>query len=786
MKENDIVHVRAEVTSSVQNADVTTSLFGRQAAVGGPNVATGLPAGFRDERIAGGSDLPSQFQLNTPVTLAFLPDGRLLVTEKGGKLRLVKNNLVQPQAVLDLTAKVSPLGDGGLISVAVDPAFATNGFIYLIYTNPNPREGHLSRFQMSGDTVNPASETVLLITIADHVSHMVDDIRFGPNNTLYASDGDSSPYDTATVYSTRSQEKDQTVGKIYRMTMDGKGLSTNPFWTGNADDPASKVFALGLRNPFRFTVRPDGSVIVGDVGWNSWEEIDRIPVSGGNHNYGWPCYEGGPNGSLVQSAFSNFPICKTLLTKGTSAVTAPSFAYDHTVGSSVIGGPVYDQSVFPTPYKGSYFFGDYSHNWIDYWPLDASGNFVGQPIRFATVANPVDIEMGPDGALYYVSITKGQVRRIAYGTASSCAPGNYLANYYTNRTWSGTPTITRCDDTINNDWGTGGPFGTSPVDNFSVSWSGSQYFTKGINTLSSTSDDGMQVWVDGQLVIDNNGIHPAITKTATLTYATGGFHDVVVKYYEATGQAVAKFSITSANKPPVPQISHPTDGSGFAAHQVITVTGSATDPEDGPLSGGSLQWNVILHHCPPVTPGNTEICHTHPFDTFTGTSGSVTAPDTSGDWIWLEFALTAFDSSGANATTRVNVWPNFCPAGSYWAQYYKNQTWTGTPAIKRCDPTINNNWGTGGPFGASPVDHFSIIWHSRQFFSQGTSKLTATSDDGMQVWVDGQLVIDNNGIHPATTKTATLTYPLAGYHDVLVQYFEATGNAVAQFSIVKQ
>jgi len=237
MKENDIVHVRAEVTSSVQNADVTTSLFGRQAAVGGPNVATGLPAGFRDERIAGGSDLPSQFQLNTPVTLAFLPDGRLLVTEKGGKLRLVKNNLVQPQAVLDLTAKVSPLGDGGLISVAVDPAFATNGFIYLIYTNTNPREGHLSRFQMSGDTVNPASETVLLITIADHVSHMVDDIRFGPNNTLYASDGDSSPYDTATVYSTRSQEKDQTVGKIYRMTMDGKGLSTNPFWTGNADDP---------------------------------------------------------------------------------------------------------------------------------------------------------------------------------------------------------------------------------------------------------------------------------------------------------------------------------------------------------------------------------------------------------------------------------------------------------------------------------------------------------------------------------------------------------------------
>ena len=115
MKENDTVHVRAAVTPSVHNA-------------------AGLPPGFRDERIAGGSDLPGQFQFNTPTTLAFLPDGGLLVTEKGGKLRLVKNNLVQPTAVLDLTAKVSPVGDGGLISVAVDPDFATHSFIYLIYT----------------------------------------------------------------------------------------------------------------------------------------------------------------------------------------------------------------------------------------------------------------------------------------------------------------------------------------------------------------------------------------------------------------------------------------------------------------------------------------------------------------------------------------------------------------------------------------------------------------------------------------------------------------------------
>src|SRR2546426_11124144 len=99
----------------------------------------------------------------------------------------------------------------------------------------------------------------------------------------------------------------------------------------------------------------------------------------------------------------------------------------------------------------------------------------------------------------------------------------------------------------------------------------------------------MQVWVDGQLVIDNNGIHPATTKTATLTYTTGGFHDVLVKYYEATGQAGGQISITRANKTPGPPNFPTNHGSCFSAKQVMTVTGSATHPADGKLNGESFQ-----------------------------------------------------------------------------------------------------------------------------------------------------------------------------------------------------
>jgi glucose/arabinose dehydrogenase len=121
-------------------------LFGRRAEPRATTSASGLPGGFRDERVAGGNDLPAQYQLSTPTGMAFLPDGRLLVTEKAGKLRLVKNNLVQPVPALDWTAQAYSRGDAGLIGVAVDRGFATNGYIYLAYTSDNPHEGRVSRF----------------------------------------------------------------------------------------------------------------------------------------------------------------------------------------------------------------------------------------------------------------------------------------------------------------------------------------------------------------------------------------------------------------------------------------------------------------------------------------------------------------------------------------------------------------------------------------------------------------------------------------------------------------
>jgi hypothetical protein len=143
----------------------------------------------------------------------------------------------------------------------------------------------------------------------------------------------------------------------------------------------------------------------------------------------------------------------------------------------------------------------------------------------------------------------------------------------------------------------------------------------------------------------------------------------------------------------------------------------------------------------------------------------------------------ATDSAGTSTSASTTVFPNLCANGQARGQYFTNQSWSGAPAISRCDTAVNFPWGLGGPFGTRPVDHFSVEWHSARYFPAGTSTVSSTSDDGMQTWIDGNLVIDNNGVHPPILKAATVNFPVAGYHDVLVRYYENTGGAVARVSV---
>ena len=167
----------------------------------------------------------------------------------------------------------------------------------------------------------------------------------------------------------------------------------------------SKVWLYGVRNPFRFSVDPvTGDIWFGDVGWNTWEEIDH-GVKGGN--YGWPCFEG----NAVQVTYQSAPECLAL---PPGSVKFPFVTWDHSVGSAVIGGPFYSGTLYPQQYQGSFFYADYTGNFIKRIVFDAQHNPVGATSFATDVQAPVSLEVGPDGMIYYNSFTTGEIRRIRY------------------------------------------------------------------------------------------------------------------------------------------------------------------------------------------------------------------------------------------------------------------------------------------------------------------------------------------------------------------------------------
>src|SRR6185369_7219009 len=231
-----------------------------------------LPSGFVHERVTPQGGMPE------PTSMAFLPDGRLLVNQQGGSVRVVlaDGTLVSTPA---LTRSPNTDGERGMIGVAVDPNFTSNGRVYIFY-NPTVSgsvKGRVSRFTMSGNTVSSASETVLIEYTDQHMFHNGGGLAFGPDGFLYCSTGEDTQGSPA-------QNLDDFRGKVLRITTDGNPAPGNPFTGGAA---RSRVWAFGLRNPF--TLTPDlvgGRMFVNDVGDSSFEEVNNCTTGG--RNFGWP------------------------------------------------------------------------------------------------------------------------------------------------------------------------------------------------------------------------------------------------------------------------------------------------------------------------------------------------------------------------------------------------------------------------------------------------------------------------------------------------------------------
>jgi glucose/arabinose dehydrogenase len=340
--------------------------------------AATLPSGFTETQVATG--------LQSPTAMAFAPDGRLFVAEQGGTLRVINNGALL--ATPFLSVAVSSVGERGLLGVAFDPNFATNHYVYVYYTATTPAiHNRVSRFTANGDTALAGSETVIveLNDLSSATNHNGGAMHFGADGKLYIAVGENAN-------GANAQSMSNLLGKMLRINPDGSIPTDNPFYLTAAGNNRA-IWALGLRNPFTFAFQPGtGRMFINDVGENTWEEIDD-GIAGSN--YGWPETEGPTSNPSYRS---------------------PIYWYGHGTGNflgcAITGGTFYNPAVmqFPGNYAGVYFFADYCGDWINVFD-HVNGNVTS----FATgIGAPVDLQVGPDGSLYYLARDPGVVVRIDY------------------------------------------------------------------------------------------------------------------------------------------------------------------------------------------------------------------------------------------------------------------------------------------------------------------------------------------------------------------------------------
>jgi uncharacterized repeat protein (TIGR01451 family) len=472
--------------------------------------AATLPQGFQENIVFSG--------LTQPAAVRFASDGRVFVAEKGGVIKVFDNlSDSTPTVFANLSTNVHDYWDRGLLGFALDPQFPTQPYVYVLYsldaaiggnpprwndacpTPPGPTAdgcvigARLSRLTASGNVMTGPEQVFIEDWCQQYPSHSIGSLAFGADGMLYVSGGDGASFNftdygqdgnplnpcgdppggvgatlappTAEGGALRSQDirtsgdAASLDGAILRLDpTTGAAANGNPNF-GSSDPNVRRIVAHGLRNPFRITMRPGtNEVWVGDVGWNDWEEIDRIvnPTSG-PANFGWPCYEGANTSgvSLRQPGYdaANLNICENLYAAGTGAVVPPYFTYNHaasvvtgdgcpTGGSSIAGLAFYPSQggTYPASFANALFFADYSRKCI--WVMTAGANGLPDPATRAAfvtaAAGPVDLQIGPGGDLFYAGYDDGTIRRIQFTAPPPPPPTAGLVAAYSFNEGSGT------------------------------------------------------------------------------------------------------------------------------------------------------------------------------------------------------------------------------------------------------------------------------------------------------------------------------------------------------------
>jgi len=338
--------------------------------------------------------------LARPVSVAHAGDGsgRLFIVEQRGAIRVFDGGQLLPTPFLAIQSLVRFGGERGLLGLAFDPSYATNGFFYVNYTRASDAATTIARYQVSANNPNiadPSSAVVLLNIQQPNSNHNGGQIAFGPDGYLYIGTGDGGG---AGDPDENGQDLTTLLGKILRIDVSNAPPYATPLDNPFVGNPAARdeIWAYGLRNPWRFSFdRDTGDLFIGDVGQNSLEEIDFQPAaSSGGENYGWDHMEG-------SSCFDPPTNCND------GSLTLPVLEYSHSQGCSVTGGFRYRGSKH-LELQGRYIYGDFCSGNVWAAQEDGANWIAGDPFD----SNRSISAFGEDeaGELYLVDVNGGLFR----------------------------------------------------------------------------------------------------------------------------------------------------------------------------------------------------------------------------------------------------------------------------------------------------------------------------------------------------------------------------------------
>jgi len=444
--------------------------------------SSSLPPGFAKVQLAQG--------LNNPTVFAFAPNGDIYIGLKPGKVVIYRNGAIVATPVISLTAE-SP-GEQGLLGLALDPNFATNGYMYVSYTNADTF-ARLSRLTVVNGVASPSSEVVLMRgNQVANSHHNANDVQIGPDGKLWWTVGDNVPAIS------NAQTLTNIYGKILRINLDGTVPTNNPFLQIPNAVPA--IYAYGLRNPYRFTFLPNGKAMVADTGSSYWEEMNVIQPGG---NYGWHFYEG----NCFSCGYIN-----------------PVYAYGHLPTDGAISAiSAYKGSVFLKQYDNVVFFGDYNRRDIEAVTFDPTYNTEVSDTVFDSSAGTIaDLQEGPDGNLYYVDVFENAFYKIypvgpfAPTATAAASPNAGLAPLQTQFSSAGSADPYGLPLTYSWDFGDGSPMSTQANPSHT-------YTMTGAYTATLTVSNGAQTGTaTTQVVVGHTPPSATITAPVANTTYNGG------------------------------------------------------------------------------------------------------------------------------------------------------------------------------------------------------------------------------------------------------------------------